>query len=244
MKKAMVLTTLAALLASMQAQAGSRATRPGESIGVVGGVIVGVAAAGPVGALFGGALGAYLGNSVEQAQKLDGVEGELVATTNELAAARDQVARSRQSQAVAERRIDELTAQLAAAPSVESLGRGIAFDVHFRTGESEVADATGQRLRQLATLLAHMPGLAVQLDGYADPRGDEQYNRELSTERADGIMNLLLGAGVEAERIEAFGHGADSSTSAEKDMDAYAFDRRVSIRLVPLPDHGQVAQGN
>ncbi len=244
MKKAMILTTLAVLLASMQAEAGSRVTRPGESIGVVGGVIVGVAAAGPVGALFGGALGAYLGNSVEQAQKLGGVEGELVATSHELTTVRAELVRSQQSQVDANRRIDELTARLAAAPTVESLGHGIALDVYFRTGQSEVGETTGKRLRQLALLLAQMPGLAVRLDGYADPRGDEQYNRKLSTERADSIMNVLLGAGVEAGRVEVFGHGASRSTSTAKDMDAYALDRRVSISLTPRPKNGQVARNN
>ncbi|MDH3840438.1 MAG: OmpA family protein [Chromatiales bacterium] len=244
MKKIIVFATLAALLASMQAEAGSRSTRPGESIGVVGGAIVGVAAAGPLGALFGGALGAYLGNSVEQAQKLDGVESELSANRSELAAARAEVNRSRRSQAEAERRLDELAVRLAAAPSIETLGRGIAFDVHFRTGESEVAESTGLRLRELAALLAQMPDLAVQLDGYADPRGDEKYNRDLSAERAEGIMKLLLDAGVEAERIASFGHGASGSTAAVKDLDAYAFDRRVSIRLVPLAGHGQVARSD
>jgi outer membrane protein OmpA-like peptidoglycan-associated protein len=242
MKKLCILITIAALAASMQAEAGSRATRPGESVGVVSGMIVGVAAAGPFGAVLGGALGAYLGNSVEEAQKLGGVQAELAAARTDLSAASDQLARLRQAQADAERRIDDLVARLEMAPDAGTLGRGIELSVYFRTGEAKTGEAMNRRLQNLAELLARMPDIAVQLDGHADPRGNDHYNRQLSLDRAGGVRKLLLAAGVPEQRIGLSAYGESLSTAADRDMDAYALERRVVIRLVPAGAEGQLAQ--
>ncbi len=242
MKKVLILIAIATLTASMQAEAGSRSTRPGESVGVVSGMLVGVAAAGPFGAVLGGALGAYLGNSVEEAQKLGGVQAELAAARADLSAASDQLSRLREEQADAERRVDDLAARLAMAPDAGILGRGIELDVYFRTGEAETGEAMNRRLQHLAELLARMPDIGVQLDGHADPRGNDHYNRQLSLDRAGGVRKLLLAAGVPEQRIGVAAFGESLSTAAERDMDAYALERRVVIRLVPVGTEGQVAQ--
>ncbi len=244
MKKTMILVTLAALLAALQAEASSRSTRPGESIGVVGGVAVGLAAAGPAGALVGGALGAYLGNSVEDANKLDAAEAELAATRSDLETVNRELGRVRLANAAAEERMAELAERLAAAPDAMTLGGGIEFDVYYRTGDTKVGDSTDSRLRELAVLISKLPGVRVELDGYADPRGGEEFNLTLSRERIEGVVELLLGGGVDRDRIETFAHGASRSTAADKDLDAYALERRVAIRLVPNPGTGQVARSD
>ena len=46
------------------------------------------------------------------------------------------------------------------------------MDLLFRTDEAALADTTGSRLYELATTLAAMPGIRVQLDGFADELHD------------------------------------------------------------------------
>ena len=51
---------------------------------------------------------------------------------------------------------------------------------------------------------------------------------------------MLSSAGVPSERIAIEAHGKAESTSTAGDLDAYALERRVTVR-VELPGTGQVA---
>jgi outer membrane protein OmpA-like peptidoglycan-associated protein len=134
-----------------------------------------------------------------------------------------------------DRSLDTLSAELQrlqrhSSPEMASLlEAGIAMDLLFRTDEAVLADTTGQRLHELATTLAAMPGIRVQLDGFADERGDEDYNRQLSGERVDFVRDQLIAAGVDASRITSTAHG--ESPAQETTADSYALERRVNLKL-------------
>ncbi len=68
----------------------------------------------------------------------------------------------------------------------------------------------------------------LTLEGYADYRGDEAYNLELSQERAEMVARYLRHRGVSAKRIARTPHGErDERTSSEE----LWRDRRVDIRI-------------
>ena len=96
-------------------------------------------------------------------------------------------------------------------------------------------------LLKLGALAASMPQAQVCVAGYADPRGSEAYNDQLSLRRAKNVAAVLSSAGVSAERIVIEAHGKSAAGDADGDLDAYAFERRVTVRL-QLPGAGQVAE--
>jgi outer membrane protein OmpA-like peptidoglycan-associated protein len=93
----------------------------------------------------------------------------------------------------------------------------------------------------LAGLVSRWPQLRVQIAGYADPRGDAGENERLSAARAESVSRLLEAGGVASARIETRAHGERMSQAVENDPDAYALERRVTVRLVPEQPPGQVA---
>jgi outer membrane protein OmpA-like peptidoglycan-associated protein len=103
------------------------------------------------------------------------------------------------------------------------------MDLLFRTDESVLADSTNARLQQLAATLATMPDVQVQLDGFADERGDAAYNQNLSNQRADFVREVLVAAGVSPDRIKVAAHG--ESPAVDDSIDSYALERRVSLTL-------------
>ena len=112
----------------------------------------------------------------------------------------------------------------------ESLERaGIEMDLLFRTDEAVLADSTGIRLNQLATTISDMPGIHVRLDGFADERGDDVYNQELSQRRVDFVREQLVTAGIDASRITVNAYG--ESKAQDETVDSYALERRVSMTL-------------
>ena len=200
-----------------------------EKIGVGAGAVVGAAAGGPVGFIIGAAIGASIGDNLHR--KTDEIES----LSAELAASRSEVVRLERDIDRMDRNLDTLSAELQqmqqyASPEMASLlEAGIAMDLLFRTDEAVLADTTGSRLHELATTLAAMPGIQVQLDGFADERGDEQYNQQLSEQRVEFIRNQLVNAGVDPSRITASAHG--ESPAQDDSVDSYALERRVSLTL-------------
>jgi len=119
----------------------------------------------------------------------------------------------------------------------------LALDVSFRTNDDSINTRVMPPLLKLGALVAAMPQARVRIAGYADPRGSQTYNGELSLRRAQGVAAVLMTAGVARERILIEAHGKTESSSADGDFDSYAFDRRVTVRL-ELPRSGQVARSD
>jgi len=87
-----------------------------------------------------------------------------------------------------------------------------------------------------------MPGVKIRVSGHADPRGSLDYNQALSQDRAASVAAVLENAGLGEDRIviEALGSAGASDTG---NLDDYAFERRVSVRLVGETGVASVLKG-
>jgi len=223
---ATIIATLTVLLITPQAYAG-RTSSPGQSskgeaIGVGSGAVIGALAGGPVGFIIGAAIGAKLGDTIDSKNdQLDSLEDSLVSSRTTVTSLEDNV--------------NELSGEIerlheVSRPELLSLMQaGIAMDLLFRTDEAALTDTTGDRLAQLAVTLASMPDIHVQLDGFADERGDEKYNFELSEKRVEFVREQFVAAGVHPTRIKISAHG--ESVAQDASTDSYALERRVSVKL-------------
>lgn len=202
-------------------------------IGVVAGGIIGALLGGPPGAIAGAALGGYTGERTHEAGRVPALH----ARNAELTLERDGLAsqRERLQADLAETRRSLALEREAAAESANAaaLARGLEFGVGFRTDSAEPPELETDGLAALAALVNAVPELVVHLDGYADPRGSNAHNLKLSIDRAEAIRSRLVALGVDGGRIHAAGHGALAPPAAPgaDDPDAWAFERRVSIRL-------------
>jgi len=193
-----------------------------ETIGVGAGSLIGGIVGGPVGLLVGAAVGAAVGDSIHKKNERIGNLQDSVASSNNTV---DRL----------EGDVDTLTSEIdrlqnVARPELVSLLQaGIAMDLLFRTDESVLADTTGDRLAQLAGTLSGMPDIHIQLDGFADERGDAAYNQGLSERRVQFIRDQFVAAGVTTDRIKVSAHG--ESTAQDASLDSYALERRVSVTL-------------
>jgi outer membrane protein OmpA-like peptidoglycan-associated protein len=218
----------------------ARETTKEGHIGVGSGMVVGALAGGPVGMVIGAGLGAWIGEKFHDGRELPGVAAERDAAIGQLDDARIELVSTRNSlvrtQGYARDLEQSLNARDAEMARLEEarapeLGRGLEFDVLFRTGESTLPADVQQRLNELAAVIATSPQLSVQLDGHADPRGGDDYNRTLSEARVQAVRAALVASGVEASHIDSAAHGESDSLAKDGDLDAYALERRVRIRL-------------
>jgi outer membrane protein OmpA-like peptidoglycan-associated protein len=124
----------------------------------------------------------------------------------------------------------------------DALEDALEVQIYFRTGETTLDPATEARLARLASLVLSVDELGVIVAGHADARGDEEFNEQLSAQRAAAVREVLLQAGVAAERITATAEGERQSTAAEGDLDALAMERRVNLSIVDTRIGNRVAR--
>lgn len=193
-----------------------------ENIGVGSGALIGVAAGGPVGLIIGAAIGAKVGDTLYRKKE------EITQLESSVDSSNTTIMRL-------EHDIDTLGGEVErlqglARPELVSLMQaGIAMDLLFRTDESVLADTTGVRLNELASTLATMGDIHIRLDGFADERGDADYNQALSEKRVRFVRDQFVAAGVNPNRISIAAHG--ESAAQDETLDSYALERRVSVKL-------------
>lgn len=196
------------------------------------GAVIGGFAAGPIGVIIGAASGMSLGHTLEKGYQYDDLlvsheqaEKQLIQVRKQLVALQDeQKYRQQQEQAMHALAMTRLELQLL-----------------FRTNQGSLSEENKERLDELAEFLHNNPQLHVRLHGYADPRGEESYNQQLSQERSQSVWQGLLARGVAPERIEWRAHGEANHALDSGDVDAYALERRVTIEVYDDTNDGQVA---
>lgn len=226
MRNSIIAVLLTTTLAAAPALANSSKE---ENIGVGAGAAIGAAAGGPVGLIVGAAIGAKIGDGFHQRNtRVDALSASLSGSESRVAKLEGDIR-------VLNDEIGDMSSELRQARSLARpellalMQAGIEMDLLFRTDEFVLADSTGSRLTELATMLATMPEVHVRLDGFADERGDETYNQQLSVKRADHVKNVLVAGGVAPERITVEAHG--ESPASQQNVDSYALERRVSLTL-------------
>jgi outer membrane protein OmpA-like peptidoglycan-associated protein len=88
-------------------------------------------------------------------------------------------------------------------------------------------------LDEVAVILTEHPELAkVRIDGNADSTATQEYNQELSEQRADSVRDYLVTKGIATERLVTRGFGenrpvANNATDAGREKN-----RRVEFRIL------------
>ncbi len=101
--------------------------------------------------------------------------------------------------------------------------------VFFATNSAELNPSSYPELNRAVHLMRAIPTMKVQIAGYTDSVGSDQYNLQLSQRRADAVRNYIIQNGIAANRVTARGYGkaspiADNGTAAGR-----AENRRVEF---------------
>jgi outer membrane protein OmpA-like peptidoglycan-associated protein len=106
--------------------------------------------------------------------------------------------------------------------------------VYFDSGKTEIRSQDVNELEYVAKTLTADPNAILELQGFADSRGSDRYNRELANERVEAVMRYLVQRhGIELRQLRAISMGKVALGAGEKaSPEALARARRVDIRLL------------
>lgn len=114
-------------------------------------------------------------------------------------------------------------------------GLTLRLDVHFDTNRSEIRPESHPELDRAARMLVEHPTLRLEVGGHTDAVGSDRLNERLSQARASAVLDYLVEAGVEADRISARGYGENRPVASNDTDEGRARNRRVEVRLDRAP---------
>lgn len=128
-------------------------------------------------------------------------------------------------------RVDDLEAQLKAL-NARRTERGIVVtlgDMLFDSGRDRVLATGAGSVSGLAEFMRRNPTRRASVEGYTDSQGSDSANQALSERRADAVRTMLVGMGIDGQRLNAIGHG-EADPIASNDTEAgRRSNRRVEI---------------
>ena len=127
---------------------------------------------------------------------------------------------------------DRLTQQLNTVLQTRQTARGLIVnmnDVLFDTGKATLKPGARVRLAKVAGIIMAYPDLKLEIDGYTDSIGSEEFNRELSQRRADSVRSFLVTQGVPDSNVITHGFGKEDTIATNETAAGRQLNRRVEL---------------
>ena len=106
---------------------------------------------------------------------------------------------------------------------------------HFDYDSSVVKKGDKSKVAAVADYLKANAQDAVEVDGHADERGTEEYNRALGERRALALREELIRLGIEPARVDTMSFGKDRPVDTGHDEAAHKKNRRGEFVLEQHP---------
>ncbi|MTG99217.1 MULTISPECIES: OmpA family protein [Myroides] len=188
----------------------SNNTQRGAAIGAAGGAIIGGILGNNLGKGGNGALGAVLGGVI------GGAAGGVIGNNMDRQA----------------RKIEETVP----GAQVERVGEGIKLilgenSVNFALNQATLTDKAKTNLDKLIIVFKDEPDTYIDIYGYTDNTGREEYNLSLSKKRAASVKQYLVQKGIAASRVKTDGLGIADPIASNDTESGRAQNRRVEFGI-------------
>jgi outer membrane protein OmpA-like peptidoglycan-associated protein len=120
--------------------------------------------------------------------------------------------------------------------TVERVGEGIKITFNsgllFDVNKATLRDASKAELSKLAQILNKYPDTNILVEGHTDNTGSEEYNLELSRQRAQSVENYLASLNVNPTRFTIMGYGESQPIATNETAEGRQQNRRVDLAIM------------
>lgn len=103
--------------------------------------------------------------------------------------------------------------------------------VNFAFDKSDLLPESYPVLDRGVKLLNGRPDVKVEIQGYTDYTGTDEYNQELSVRRAETVREYLILRGIAADRLSVVGFGKGNPIADNTTDEGRALNRRIVFRI-------------
>lgn len=104
--------------------------------------------------------------------------------------------------------------------------------VHFDTNKSDVKGTSVSTLNSMADILKEYPKSNVLVEGHTDSAGPDDYNMDLSKQRATSVTDYLISQGIDKSRFTTKWYGENQPVADNTTKEGKAKNRRVELAIV------------
>jgi outer membrane protein OmpA-like peptidoglycan-associated protein len=125
-----------------------------------------------------------------------------------------------------------LSQQLNSVLQTRDSARGLIVnmsDVLFDTAKYTLKPGAREKLSKVAGILLAYPGLNIEVDGHTDNVGGDEYNQNLSDQRAESVRAYLVAQGVLTGSVTAKGFGKTQPVGTNDTAAGRQINRRVEL---------------
>lgn len=102
-------------------------------------------------------------------------------------------------------------------------------DVLFDSGQYTLKPAARERLARISGIVLAYPDLKLQIEGYTDSTGSDEFNLLLSEKRAAAVRDYLVDASIPTNNIAVRGLGKENPIADNKSAAGRKLNRRVEM---------------
>ncbi len=107
-------------------------------------------------------------------------------------------------------------------------------NVFFDSRSYSLKSESTIELNNLYDLLKRNAKLRIEIGGYTDDIGDDNYNMRLSKNRANAVLNFLVNKGIDKSRLSAKGYGETHPVGDNTTDEGRAQNRRTEIKVIGI----------
>jgi len=196
-------------------------TQKGTGIGAAGGAVIGGVLGNNLGKGGNTALGAIIGAAV------GGVAGGYIGNRMD-------------------RQAERIEEEIPGA-EVKRVGEGINVTftqdagVFFDTNKSDVKGTSAAALNKMVAIFNEYPDTNILVEGHTDSAGAEEYNMNLSKQRAESVTNYLTSQGISANRLTTKWYGEEQPIGDNTTPEGKTKNRRVELAIMASEELKQEA---
>jgi outer membrane protein OmpA-like peptidoglycan-associated protein len=109
-------------------------------------------------------------------------------------------------------------------------------NITFKTASADLNSNFYQVLDSVTLVLKEFDKTIIDVEGHTDSDGSDQYNQQLSLNRANSVGTYLQSHGVNGQRIVTFGAGEARPVASNATPDGKQQNRRVELKLQPITE--------
>src|ERR1035437_4420246 len=135
------------------------------------------------------------------------------------------------------------------APAAVPQAKVVVFplDIKFDTDKADIkpGEHNDAEFKKLTSELNNYPYAKLEIEGYADATGPEDFNKKLSEQRAQSVRQHFIDHyGIGSERIKAVGFGETKPAASNTTVKGRSQNRRVIARIIRLEADQTQSNGN
>ena len=117
------------------------------------------------------------------------------------------------------------------AGTIKEMIDSLARHLFFETGSYRLLPRSYTALNKVADLLIANTTLHLSIEGHTDNRGGAAFNKRLSVQRAETVLQYLVSKGISISRLNAQGFGQERPIAPNTSAPGQSKNRRVEMRL-------------